>query len=62
MGPIEARLSIAGSQLVLRLASDHAHGPLNAGASLLRERLSGVGLVLSELAIQDNAAESSPAS
>ena len=59
LGLVEARLSIAGGQLVLRLAAEHSAESLNAGASLLRERLSGIGLTLSELAIRDTAADAS---
>lgn len=53
LGTIEARLSMASNQLVLRLVADQSAAPLQASASVLRERLSGVGLTLSELAIQD---------
>lgn len=53
LGTVEARLSIAGSQLVLRLAADQSAEQLQASASALRERLSGAGLTLSELAIID---------
>ncbi|OZI74697.1 flagellar hook-length control protein FliK [Bordetella genomosp. 12] len=52
LGEIEARLSLAGSQLVLQLTAPQSAGELKQAAAALRQQLSGAGLTLSDLSVQ----------
>lgn len=52
LGEVEARLSLAGSQLVLQLTAPQSAGELNRESEALRQQLTRAGLTLSDLTVQ----------
>ena len=60
LGMVEARLSLAGSQLVMQLVAPLAEPEINASADALRERLLAAGLTLSHLSVSTRAPQQRP--
>lgn len=51
LGLVDARLNLAGDQIVLQLVAPHSAAEINQSSDLLRSRLLAAGLTLSHLAV-----------
>jgi hypothetical protein len=54
LGEIEARISLSGNQVVLRIAAPASGGEIGEAAETLRARFGAAGLTLSNLAVQSH--------
>ena len=51
LGLVDARLNLAGDQIVLQLIAPHSAGEINDASDMLRSRLLAAGLTLSNLTV-----------
>jgi flagellar hook-length control protein FliK len=55
LGNVQARLTLAGQQIVMQLIAPESSTLLEEHAEALRERYSAIGMQLSQIAVADNA-------
>lgn len=55
LGPVEARLSLAGDQLVMHLVAPESQAALAGASAALRSRMEAAGLTLSDLSVSQYA-------